>query len=664
MTFNFRIFFEKYSVFLIIFSSLLFVYLGTVTNIFLYHDDYVSQYWYKEGGINIFKKDIYSHPYSLWNNALGRPLGASFTALSNYFVTTVNDGGLIRFFSILLLSIFSFSTYRLLIKNSYTKYFSIFFAISISTLPVLWIAIYQVTGMYIVITLLYALISMHFCDSYIKEKPLFSCSKYKYLYIFFIIISFWLYKTGSQGDGGLGKSLQISTVIMFSALYVFLLIWNKKLCNYKVDTNKAIIIILTLFLSYNIYASAAGFSLFYLILFIFSNDNYLDEEKISKFMKLAILLTVPMFFYFLSVKYFNGLDSTQVGRQIKIDFNLMPKIEHYFKIILPMIFNGWSSDWGSTNWSKYSSRQFLAYSSSFIAFLFIILNLLKNKVSVKYILIVLAAIIFCLGLTIASSLFVKGNYFVPARLLIGHTAIIYFILMWVIWKATTKISSYDIFNINVRVFVSIISLISICFYSQHVISKNIIYPLSEEFAYISKSISNSKAFDKIKNNENITILAINFTDDDYSVENNIASTTLAISSTRHPYIDRVANSIINEKFYNVDYSLNYKTYYSLVKTIVEKEIKYVHKDSWMQWGKVIDTHGAILDNDLRLDPNIMSKAIIRETTGSKKVASDFKSSNYTLTIDMRKFRENFNKEFDELNDKAYYTRINKYLKLY
>ena len=236
--------------------------------------------------------------------------------------------------------------------------------------------------------------------------------------------------------------------------------------------------------------------------------------------------------------------------------------------------------------------------------------------------------------------------------------------MWVIWKATTKISSYDIFNINVRVFVSIISLISICFYSQHVISKNIIYPLSEEFAYISKSISNSKAFDKIKNNENITILAINFTDDDYSVENNIASTTLAISSTRHPYIDRVANSIINEKFYNVDYSLNYKTYYSLVKTIVEKEIKYVHKDSWMQWGKVIDTHGAILDNDLRLDPNIMSKAIIRETTGSKKVASDFKSSNYTLTIDMRKFRENFNKEFDELNDKAYYTRINKYLKLY
>jgi vacuolar-type H+-ATPase catalytic subunit A/Vma1 len=88
-------------------------------------------------------------------------------------------------------------------------------------------------------------------------------------------------------------------------------------------------------------------------------------------------------------------------------------------------------------------------------------------------------------------------------------------------------------------------------------------------------------------------------------------------------------------FPSINYSLNYKNYYSLVKTIVE-----------MQWGKVIDTHGAIFDNDLRLDLNIMSKAIIQERTGSKRVTLEFKNSNYILTTDMRKFRENFNKEFD------------------
>ena len=60
----------------------------------------------------------------------------------------------------------------------------------------------------------------------------------------------------------------------------------------------------------------------------------------------------------------------------------------------------------------------------------------------------------------------------------------------------------------------------------------------------------------------------------------------------------------------------------------------------------------------------MSKAIIQERTGRKRVTSEFKNSNYILTTGMRKFRENFNKEFDEINDKAYYTRINKYLKLY
>ena len=193
------------------------------------------------------------------------------------------------------------------------------------------------------------------------------------------------------------------------------------------------------------------FSFFYLILYIFSEKNFGKDHGISKGIRILSILLIPLITYFLAIKFFNPWTALAEGRQPLIDFNIISKLEYYFKTVYPAIFEVWFSEphivegYKSVLFNeKYIS--FVSYSISILVFLYFAVSLIKIQAKKAYIVYVFTIILLCLGITVSASLFVKNNYFIPCRTLIGHVAIIYFL---------TTLAIYKVFNLIISLAYSI-----------------------------------------------------------------------------------------------------------------------------------------------------------------------------------------------------------------
>lgn len=678
---------DNYKILFIIFVSIFFVYLSALTSTYIQHDDFLSTFWTKEGGLSIFGRDINAHPYYGWHNALGRALGHSFVALTNYFVVSIEAGNTTRFFSLILLSIFCYSLYNILIRNSYPRFFSLFFALSFSVLPVMWILIYQITGIYIFIGLIYALIFMNLLDNYLKNKNIFLSAKGKFFYLIFITISIYLLYRGSIGDDKGIPGLLSSATIIFFIIYIILRLYNKKFITHMLKPEKAIIIMMPLFFSYHIYTSAAGFSFFYLIIYIFNSKNQWNKKLIKKTLELMFLLIIPMIIYFITVKYFNLVDSQLIGRQFKLDFNILEKITFYFNDVLPKIFNAWFNDWSINE--NYSLSRIIAYLSILLVIANIVFNQLKNKIPKANIIYFISLILISLGITIASSLFVKGNYFIPARTLIAHVSIIYFLLVWSIWSIFSKVFTSKFYFSFFTNFIVTIALLTTFLITQYNFSSGITYPLSQEIAFISNKMQDSKIYENLDENKEVIVEGINFHEifllNDSDINNDSVVERVDRTMDIFPasgrtgyYLPQIINSFIYENFKDKKYiSGNHNTYKQVFlwsKTGASSNENYIIVDTTFNWGKTIQYNSYLYEfkkfNNNKYDhQNIMYfndyKRVLAEWIGNKNITLDSNIKDlYVLTIDMREFREKYNKEILSLSKTNYFNQMIHYLRLY
>ena len=325
-------------VFLFIFLCVFFSYNTVLNAYYLFHDDWSLYFLEKENLIETIKR----HRYRAAHTEMGRPLGHAFFAIGPFFIEKMSDANIVRFFSLLLTSVFGFTIFKILNILKYEIIFSISFVILFLLTPPFYILNYQIAGQYILICLIFSSIFMILALNYFLFNNSFlgSNKNRKLAYFFLSLILIF---------GCLVNPRFFIWSSIYLAMYYFIIRFLYKR-DFIEKNNISTIIILSVFLyfSLSIYSTAAliTFALAPLILLAFNieKDNY---EKIKFISLYLIFTTVIIFLYFISLKtfiFFEDAQSQIVGRAINIDLNFINKITFYITNVFPDALSLWRID--------------------------------------------------------------------------------------------------------------------------------------------------------------------------------------------------------------------------------------------------------------------------------------------------------------------------------
>ena len=525
---------SDFIVFLFIFICVFFSYNTIVNAYYLFHDDWTLFFLEKENLIETIK----DHRYRAAHTEMGRPLGHAFFAMGPFFIEKLNDGNIVRLFSLLLTSVFGYTIFKNLNFLNYEKIFSISFVILFLLTPPFYILNYQISGQYILICLIFSSIFMLLVINYFQfNNTLLESRKNKklaYILLALILIFGCLVNP---------RFFIFSSIYLFIYYIIIIFLCRKNYINRK-DTSTIIILSILLYFSLSIYATAALiiYSLAPLILFA-SNIDKTNSQKINFILRYMIFITSIIFLYFISLKtfiFFEDAHSGNIGRAISIDFNFINKIIFYFTDVFPNALSLWRID------TKFILVSYLLIPLVLLSYFILVLR----SVSIRHSLLCIFIIVLSLILTIAPVIFIEDNYFAPYRSMIGHMFLLYFLLIFLFFNLFNKFKFWKYI---------VIFLITYFIYlygnwPNNIIRDKVIQPTEKELHFINNKIKNLNIAGKIKSGEKITVYFNKL--NTHSINNNVIQNipVLAASGRGSPWIPEIIYSLLYDK-HDIKYNL-------------------------------------------------------------------------------------------------------------
>tara|TARA_B100001989_G_C24547593_1_gene472014 strand:+ start:1486 stop:3264 length:1779 start_codon:yes stop_codon:yes gene_type:complete len=561
-------FFIVFSIFLIF---LFFAFNSILSAYYVFHDDWALYLFEKN---NIFDA-IKNHRYKNAHTEMGRPLGHAFFTIGHFLVDKINDANYVRFISLTLMSFFGALLFRLLSVLNYSKIFSLIFISLFLITPPFYIMSYQISGQYISFCLIMTTIFMLISENYFIQSNTYLKSKKGFVTICIFLL--FLLAIGSV----VNVKFFIIGFIFYVCLYMILWALSKKDLIKQRDILSFVILSLLFFFSLCMYAHAALLAIAFPLFVIFSPLSNDDIYKNGMALKYLIIILGTIFLYFLTLKtfiWYENINTLIDGRRIQIDFNLIGKAIFYFKDVLPHAFSLWRID------AIYSLNTYIILLLSiFGSFLFFL-----KKNSLYKSLMNTLLIIFVLFLTIAPVILIKDNYFTPYRSMIGHTFILYFLPVYLIFQVFSK---YKIGN-----FIFIIILSSyIALYGQwpnKIIDDYVISPTEQEISFIQKQLEINKISEKIQSGEKIKIYFNRL--HDHSMHGNLIQNMVVLAATGRnmPWIPEVFHALIYDKF-NLKYSLQRRDINEKISYIKKNDEKIQIISVSFPWGDLIYSNNII-----------------------------------------------------------------------
>ena len=534
--------------FSVVFLFLIFAFNGVLTSYYIFHDDWTLFFLEKNNLIDTIK----DHRYRAAHTEMGRPVGHAFFSIGPYFIEKLNDANFVRFFTLFLMSCFGTLLFKLFNTLNYNKFFSILFICLFLITPPFYIISYQISGQYIVFSLIFSAIFMLLYKNYCYDNNNFLKSRIG-ITLTISLILFLLYF-------GFIVSARffIIGILYYILVYItFYTIRNKiSIDNKKIYYN--FLLSFLLFLTLCIYAHATLVVIVFPILILFS----LYDENTSKhriIYEYLFLVGATIFLYFITLKSFiiyENINSLITGRRIQIDFNILDKINFYFQNVFTHALSLWRID----NSSKFLS--YIIIFSSFIASFFYFYKERNLKESLYSIFI----IFLVLFLTIGPVILIKDNFFTPYRAMIGHTFILYFIPLFLMFFYFSKL--------NFTKFAYFIIIPLFIYFNGHwpnkIINDYVINPTETELNFISKELDRNNISEKINNGQKIKIYFNKLKNP--SMHNNLIQNMTIFAATGNivPWIPEIIHSLLYDK-YNLKYSLQRRD--------INEKISYVNKNN-------------------------------------------------------------------------------------
>ena len=152
--------------FSVIFLFLIFAFNGVLTSYYIFHDDWTLFFLEKNNLIDTIK----DHRYRAAHTEMGRPVGHAFFLLAHILLRNLMMQISLGFFTLFLMSCFGTLLFKLFNTLNYNKFFSILFICLFLITPPFYIISYQISGQYIVFSLIFSAIFMLLYKNYCYDN--------------------------------------------------------------------------------------------------------------------------------------------------------------------------------------------------------------------------------------------------------------------------------------------------------------------------------------------------------------------------------------------------------------------------------------------------------------------------------------------------------------
>ncbi len=534
--------------FSVLFLFVFFAFNSVLSAYYIWHDDWALFLLEKNNLIDTIK----AHRYRSAHTEMGRPLGHAFFSIGPYFVEKFSDANIVRLFTLILISFFGTLLFKLFSTLNYNKIFSVLFTGIFLITPPFYIISYQIAGQYIVFSLIISVIFMMLCKNYYYDKNSFLVSRGGS--ISFILFLLFLLYFGAIVNTRFFIIGLLYYLIIFVTLYLLRknrFLEGKKLIYYFAFS-------LLLFFALCIYAHATLIVIALPILILFSNIKN-NDIKYKVIYEYLLLTVITIFLYFITLKSFivyENINTLIEGRRIQIDFNIIDKIKFYFSNVFPHAFSLWRID---------MSLKFLSYSILFFSLLgsFFYFYRKNSFLESFYNIFIIFLTLF---LTIGPVIFVKDNFFTPYRSMIGHTFILYFLPLILMFLLFSKVNyGRSLFFIIIPFFIYTNG-----HWPNTIINDYVIKPTEIELQFISKELEKYNVAQRIKKNERLKIY-LNKLNKPSMHDNLIQNMVIAAATGNNiPWVPEIIHSLLYDR---------YGLKYSLQRRDINEKISYIDKNN-------------------------------------------------------------------------------------